>query len=150
MKLYLIQHGKALPKEANPDRPLSSAGITETRKTAETLGARDIAVDLIWHSPKKRAVQTAEIIAESIKCENVQERNDIKPLDPVENISFEITNAGKNIMIVGHLPFLQKLAGRLLTGSKENDLIIFKNSGVAALIYEEKWRIDWLLSPDLI
>ncbi len=35
MKLYLVQHGKALSKEADPQRPLSEEGIREVKKMAE-------------------------------------------------------------------------------------------------------------------
>ena len=36
MELYLIQHGQAMTKEQNPDRPLSEEGRAAVRRTAET------------------------------------------------------------------------------------------------------------------
>jgi phosphohistidine phosphatase len=148
MKLYLIQHGLALAKEEDPERPLSPQGKDETQRTGEHLKSRSIKVDAIWHSTKLRAVQTAEIIDKAIACGNLQAREDMNPLDTVKKFPGEILASNKDIMIIGHLPFLQKLADRLLTDSEESKIIAFKNSGVVSLEYDEKWTIDWLLSPE--
>jgi len=148
MKLYLIQHGLALAKEEDPERPLSTQGKAQTQRTAEYMKSRSIKVDTIWHSTKLRAVQTAEIIAGALACGKIQARDDMNPLDTVEKLPGEILASNKDIMIIGHLPFLQKLANRLLTGSEESKIIAFKNSGVVSLDYDEKWKIDWLVSPE--
>ncbi|MDH4217893.1 MAG: phosphohistidine phosphatase SixA [Candidatus Aminicenantes bacterium] len=148
MKLYLIQHGLALAKEEDPERPLSTQGKAQTQRTAEYLKSRSIKVDTIWHSTKLRAVQTAEIIAEVLPCGKIQARDDMNPLDTVEKLPEEILASNKDIMIIGHLPFLQKLADRLLTGSEESKIIAFKNSGVVSLDYGEECQIDWLVSPE--
>ena len=148
MKLYLIQHGLALSKEEDPERPLSALGKAQTQRTAEYMKSRSIKVDAIWHSTKLRAVQTAEIIAEALANEEIQARDDMNPLDTVEKFPGEILASNKDIMIIGHLPFLQKLASRLLIGSEESKIILFKNSGVVSLDYEEKWKIDWLVRPE--
>lgn len=148
MKLYLIQHGLALSKEEDPERSLSAQGKAQTQRTAEYMKSRSINVDAIWHSTKLRAVQTAEIIAEALACGEIQARDDMNPLDTVEKLPEEILASNKDIIIIGHLPFLQKLATRLLTGSEESEIIAFKNSGVVSLNYDEKWKIDWLVRPE--
>lgn len=148
MKLYLIQHGLALAKEEDPERPLSTHGKAQTQRTAEYMKSRSIKVETIWHSTKLRAVQTAEIIAEALACGKIQARDDMNPLDAVDKLPGEILASNKDIMIIGHLPFLQKLADRLLIGSEESGIIAFKNSGVVSLDYDEKWKIDWLVSPE--
>ena len=53
-------------------------------------------------------------------------------------------------MLIGHLPFLQRLASLLLTGSDSLELISFTYSAVVCLEYTEKWEIAWFLTPDLI
>jgi phosphohistidine phosphatase len=148
MKIYLIQHGLALPREKNPDRPLSTQGEAQVQRTAEYLKSRSIMADMIWHSKKIRSVQTADIIAEAIGCKKIKARDDMNPKDPVKKFSEEISASKMDIIIVGHLPFLQKLAGRLLTGLEKSDIIVFKNSGVLALDYDEEWKIDWLVTPE--
>jgi phosphohistidine phosphatase len=148
MKIYLIQHGVALPREKNPDRPLSTQGEAQVQRTGEYLRSRGITADMILHSKKIRAAQTAEIIAEALGCKQIKARDDMNPKDPVKKFSEEISASKMDIVIVGHLPFLQKLGSRLLTGVEKNDFISFKNSGVLALDYDEKWKIDWLVPPE--
>jgi len=147
MRLYLIQHGIAVPEEQGPQKPLSQEGRDDTQKTAEFLKARDIKVDRIWHSKKTRSVQTAQMISESIACSEIEERDDINPKDPVDKLQEGIQALNADLMIVGHLPFLQKLASLLLTGSDRNELISFKNSGVICLEYQENWKLAWFAPP---
>ncbi len=150
MRLYLIQHGLSLPEEKDPEKPLSPEGKEQTQKIAEFLKTKSLKVDSIWHSPKSRAIQTAEIISNSIFCSEIRERNDLNPLDPVEKFPDEIKSLNKNLMIVGHLPFFQKLASLLLSGSETNQFISFKNSGVVCLESTNIWKIVWMITPELI
>jgi len=150
MKLYLIQHGMALSEEKDPAKPLSPEGKEETQRTAEFLKTKSIKVDAVWHSPKLRAIQTAQIVADSIFCSEIKERDDLNPLDSVENFPQEIKSSNKNLMFIGHLPFLQKLASLLLSGSETNQLISFKNSGVVCLEYTDDWKLAWIVTPVLL
>ncbi len=150
MKLYLIQHGIALPEEKDPEKSLSPEGKEETQRTAEFLKTKNIKVDAVWHSPKLRAIQTAQIISNSIFCSEIKERNDLNPLDSVEIFPEEIKFLDKNLMIVGHLPFLQKLPSLLLSGSETNQFISFKNSGILCLEYTDTWKIAWMVTPALL
>jgi hypothetical protein len=42
MRFYLTQHGLALPKDVNPDRPRSSQGRDEVRRLTDVLGNADM------------------------------------------------------------------------------------------------------------
>jgi len=150
MKLYLIQHGQAFPEERDPQRPLSTEGEAETKKMANFLRSKNIKLNCLWHSPKVRALQTAEIVSKSISSSEIRQRNDLNPLDPVDRLPQEIRSFNKDLMIVGHLPHLEKLASLLLSGSENCELIAFKNSGVVCLEYSDKWQICWMIIPDLI
>jgi phosphohistidine phosphatase len=44
MALFLVQHGKSLPKEEDPDRGLSKVGMEETRTVAELAADQNIQV----------------------------------------------------------------------------------------------------------
>jgi phosphohistidine phosphatase len=149
MNLYLIQHGLSLPEEQDPKRPLSPEGEEQTQKIAEFLKARKIKVDCIWHSSKLRAIQTAQIISESLPCPEIHERNDLNPLDSVSKFPEEIKSLNKNLMIVGHLPFLEKLAALLLTGTEGYKIIAFKNSGIVCLECTDAWKLAWIVAPEL-
>ncbi len=150
MKAYLVQHGLSMPEEMDPERALSPEGNKQSRNMAEFLGEKNIRVDSIWHSPKKRAVQTAHIMAEILGYPETQERTDLNPLDPVGNLPGEIKSLNLDLMIVGHLPFLQKLASLLLSGVEENLFISFRNSGVICLEYTDAWKLLWTVVPELL
>jgi len=150
MKLYLIQHGIALPEEKDPAKPLSPEGKEETQRIAEFLKTKSIKTDVVWHSPKLRAIQTAQIVANFISCSEIKERNDLNPLDSVESCPEEIESLNKDLMIVGHMPFLQKLASLLLSGSETNQFVSFKNSGVVCLEYNGNWKLAWMVTPVLL
>jgi len=150
MKLYLVQHGLALPEEKDPKRPLSLEGRNETEKMANFLKLKNIHIACLWHSAKTRALETAEIILKAISCPQIRQRNDLNPLDPVEKLPQQILSLDKDLMIVGHLPHLEKLASLLLAGSESSEIISFKNSGVVCLEYSERWRLSWMIISDII
>jgi len=150
MKVYLVQHGLSMPEEMDPEKALSPGGNKQSRNMAEFLKEKDVRVDSIWHSPKKRAVQTAHIVAGILACPETQERNDLNPLDPVGNLPGEIKSLNKELMIVGHLPFLQKLASLLLSGVEDNQFISIRNSGVICLEYTDSWKLLWTVVPELL
>jgi phosphohistidine phosphatase len=62
MALYIVQHGKSLSKEADPEQGLSDEGIAGVMRIAEVAEGYRVRVGSIRHSPKVRAVQTAEIL----------------------------------------------------------------------------------------
>ena len=150
MKLYLVQHGLSLSGEVDPEKSLSPEGEAESRNIAAFLKEKGIRVDLFWHSPKKRAVQTAQILAETISCPETQERKDLNPLDPVGNFPAEIKALEKDLMIVGHLPFMQKLASLLLSGDENKELVSVRNSGVICLEHTDSWKVLWTVIPELL
>jgi phosphohistidine phosphatase len=150
MRLYLVRHGKAQPKEKDPNKSLSTQGRSVTRKTGLFLKEKQFIVEAVWHSPKKRAVETAEIIVQNLSCDQIEERDDLNPNDPAGKFPKEIEKLNKELMVVGHLPFLQKLLSLLLTGKQNLDLVEFINSGVVCLEFKENWKILWCVEPKLM
>ncbi|MCK4319433.1 phosphohistidine phosphatase SixA [Candidatus Micrarchaeota archaeon] len=143
MRVYLVQHGKAVPKEENPEKPLSKEGKKETQKIAEFL-KKKISISKIYSSKKPRAVQTAEIFAQTFSAEK-EEVDFLNPLDyPLNAVKiFE-----EDVMIVGHLPFLAKLCSLLLKA--KNEPVNFENSGVVCLLKEENWKLDFIIKEKMI
>ncbi|MCD6094260.1 MAG: phosphohistidine phosphatase SixA [Candidatus Omnitrophica bacterium] len=149
MRLYLVQHGEALSKETAPERPLSEKGKTDVFKIANFLKGK-VKIHCIWHSKKLRAIQTAQIFKEVGIGEDLVEREDLNPLDPVEKLPPEIIKSNLDLMLVGHLPFLASLASLLLSGNEDLNLIKFYPGGVVSLEKEENWRLLWIVIPHLI
>jgi len=149
MKLYLIQHGISLPAEEDPLKGLSERGKENTLKIVARLKEIHIRVDYLWHSKKLRSAQTAQILLNSLPPAELIERSDINPNDPVDKIEKEILNLNMGLMIVGHLPFLQKLLSKLITGTETYQLVKFVNSAVIALDYQKSWQISWIITPEI-
>ena len=153
MHLYLVQHGKAKSKDEDPERHLSESGLQETQSIAEFAKPLGLHVEAVWHSDKPRSVQTAEILASAIKIEaGLVQHNGLTPNDPVKPVTEEIKEAQRDLMIVGHLPFLSKLASRLLIGDEERELVVFQNSGIVCLETDSgsEWRLVWMVTPGLV
>ena len=62
MRLYLVQHGDAVAKDVDPDRPLSDQGRADIQRLAEWLANQHVQVAQILHSGKRRAIETAELL----------------------------------------------------------------------------------------
>jgi phosphohistidine phosphatase len=152
MPIYLVQHGKSLPKEKDPKQSLSEEGIADTERIASVASGYHVHVTRIIHSGKTRAEQTAKIIASSLQpTEGVHEEQGLNPMDDVVPIAETLDGKDKH-MFVGHMPFMSKLASFLITGSIESPVFRFQNSGILCLDYEKKsdsWSIKWALMPDI-
>ncbi|MFV1997814.1 MAG: phosphohistidine phosphatase SixA [Acidiferrobacterales bacterium] len=153
MKLYLAQHGDATSKEENPDRPLSRKGAIDTENIARFLGRTNITVASVAHSGKLRAEQTAEILIEQLIPGIAPAINhNINPLDLPAVVAEEIEQWLDDVLLVGHLPHLAKLATLLLTSHEQPAIITFTPGTVACLERNEDghWSLKWLLSPELM
>jgi phosphohistidine phosphatase len=153
MKLYLVQHAKAVSTEVNLARPLSEEGRKEMQKIAEFIKPLNLCVDYLWHSDKKRAAETAELLAKVVKVNKSHTgRSGLGPNDDVMTLKEELTSGRQDIMIVGHMPFLGKLSSLLLAGSESAGTVVFKNAGILCLSRsdENHWQIDWMVIPELL
>jgi phosphohistidine phosphatase len=152
MSLFLVQHGKSLPKAEDPQKGLSDKGIAETKRLADVARGYGIQVAGIIHSGKTRARQTAEIFASVLNPKyGIEEKSGLNPLDDVIEYAKTVDTA-KDHMLVGHLPFMEKMAAYLITGATEYPVIKFQNSGIVRLDKDpgsERWVIKWALMPDI-
>ena len=153
MKLYLVQHAKAASKQADPQRPLTEEGRRDIQKVASFIRPLGLGLDYLWHSGKKRAAETAEILAEALEIKKTKTARDgLGPNDDVAALKNELAPLQQDVMIVGHLPFLSKLASLLLAGSESAGTVAFKQGGIACLSRSDQnqWQIDWMVIPELL
>jgi phosphohistidine phosphatase len=150
MALYLVQHGHSLSKEVDFERGLSQQGFSEVQLIADMAKDHDISVSQIVHSGKKRASQSAHIFADVLQPQGGLARVDgLNPLDDVTTIA-DTLDVSKNSMLVGHVPFLEKLVSYLITGSTENRIVQFQNGGMVCLDQDAEGEarfIKWTLFP---
>ena len=152
MALYLVQHGRSLPKDVDPDQGLSDEGAAETKRIADVARGYNVSVSLIKQSGKTRARQTAEIFSSALNpAGGVEEAAGLKPLDDVSAFADTI-DAGADTMLVGHLPFMERMASYLVTGSANAPIFKFQNSGIVCLDKDPEsgsWVIVWTLMPNI-
>ena len=73
------------------------------------------------------------------------------PTDPVEPFCQELATNGEDVILVGHLPFLGRLASRLVTGAEDQPVVSFRNSGVVCLTEDAgQWTMLWALTPEVL
>lgn len=150
MKVYLVQHAEAMSEEQNPERPLTDLGRQQARATATVAARMGIEVEQIRHSGKTRAMETAEIMGEALSPEEgVVEASGLGPVDDVEPVAQELDAGSRPVMLVGHLPFMERIAGYLLTGDADEPVIDFTNAGIVCLAKEDdRWQVTWIVTPE--
>ena len=154
MNLYLVRHGQPKAKEEDSQRPLSGLGRADIQKVAAFLGERGtVQVSRILHSGKLRARQTAEALAECLKATgSVSETNGLAPLDDPTVWAGRLAEFDEDLILVGHLPHMGKLAALLLTDNAEQPVIRFQMGGVVCLERDEedRWSLRWMVVPELL
>ena len=151
MALYLVQHGKNNPKDVDPEQHLSAEGREEVSRIAKTAQEHSLSLKRIDHSPKERAKETAEIFASFLNPEQgVSQREGLKALDDVQALARSLGRDDEDVMLVGHLPFMEKLVAYLVAGREDPPVLKFQNGGIVCLRKEEEggnWVVDWTLLP---
>ena len=152
MDLYLVRHAEAADKAVDPARNLTERGRRDAAALARALQPLRIRVRAIWHSGKPRAFQTAEAFAAVVECsgEGLVAHAGLKPFDGVKKLARALEQIDESIMIVGHEPFLGRLAARVITGHGSWPLLSLDKPSIACLRRDAAgdWRVAWLLSRE--
>ena len=151
MKILLAQHGDAVPKEVDEDRPLSDKGRADVERVGATLRQGQVSVSRIIHSGKTRAEQTSDILASGLKYKGpIEVVQGLNPNDPVEK--WGTTDWTDNTLVVGHLPFMGRLVSHLVAGNDATDVVEFRPGSVVCLQKHEasNWNMCWMLRPEIL
>ncbi len=151
VQLYLVQHGEAAPKAVDPDRPLTERGRSDARDVAAFASHLGLEVARIRHSGKTRAAQTAALFDEALApADGVEAAANLAPNDAVAPVAEALGRASESIMLVGHLPFLERLAGVLVCDDPECAPVRFRNAAMVCLAREaQAWQVAWILTPEM-
>ncbi|MBF0557284.1 MAG: phosphohistidine phosphatase SixA [Nitrospirae bacterium] len=153
MFICLVQHAKATSEEADPTRPLCEKGRADITKMASYASGLNIGINEIFHSPKLRAKQTAQVLADYLKpAKGLTETGGLKPNDDPAVWAERLKMMADNIMLVGHLPQLGKLASLLLCGDADKNLVAFEMAGIVCLKRDENmaWALRWMITPEMV
>lgn len=150
MKLYLARHGEYVTVDMRDI--LNDAGINAVNNLATFLKPLKLSVSHIFHSGKLRADQTAGLLSSAFQCElPPQARSGLNPEDDVTLFGIEMASSETDTLAVGHLPFMGRLVGYLVTGDANKEIVDFQTATMVCLeqVMQDKWVIRWVLSKDL-
>ena len=152
MDFYLVRHGEAVSETLDPQRPLTRVGREEVERVAGLAASRKIGVSAIFHSGILRAKQTAEIFAEFLApAVLVQQITGLLPQDDPTIAKAELELAERSVMLVGHLPHMNRLAALLVNGDTDRQIIEFSPATMVCCSRNGvHWKIAWTLAPQPI
>jgi phosphohistidine phosphatase len=162
MKLYILRHGDAVEagdaRVKDSERPLTAKGIQRTEQLAEALKQMEVSFDAVLSSPLVRARETAEIVARGLKFGGKVDLTDALTLSgSMENLVRQLTMlrpSPKNVLLVGHEPYLSGFISLLCTGGPGLGLEM-KKGALCRLEVESPScgkcaTLEWLLPPRVV
>ncbi|GAB4541006.1 MAG: phosphohistidine phosphatase SixA [Thermodesulfovibrionia bacterium] len=153
MLLYIIQHAEAKREEEDPRRGLTDRGFDDIERVAVFAEKAGIRVGRIFHSGKMRALQTAEVLAHHLRPEDgVSQAEGLSPMDDPFIWFKRIMDMDEDVMLVGHLPHLARLADLLLYGDTDKGIIDFRMGCMLCLkrFDDGHWAVEWMVIPEVI
>jgi phosphohistidine phosphatase len=146
--LYLVHHGDAVGPDVDARRPLSPAGVAGVERIAAQAAAKGARPQVVWHSGKLRAKQTAEAVWRACNAlAQFSASRDLQPDDPPHWFRDRLRGESRDIAIAGHFPHLPRLLALLVSGGEAGT--DFPPHGVVALethddgeTWHEVWRIE--------
>jgi phosphohistidine phosphatase len=163
-EIYLMRHGIAADREPggssdDAKRPLTLEGKLKLRSIAKGLKRMEAEWDWIVTSPLKRAVETADVVAEELGT--AAPRDLCEALVPGDGsaqkvIAFLAQHPERSrVLMVGHEPSLSELASELI-GANRSAHLGFKKGGCCLITYGElpttksPGLLAWWLTPKLL
>ena len=147
MFVYLAHHGHAVNPDVDSQRPLSRKGRDQVETLSSQAAGRDVHPDVIWHSGKLRARQTADAYWRA--CNPLAEFSAtrwMQPDDPLR-LADVLQVDTRDVMLVGHMPHLDRLLRRLVgPDPHEVQATAFPLNGMVAVErtetgWVERWRV---------
>ena len=152
MYLYLVQHAEAKKAEEDTLRVLTCEGTQDIKKVASYIVKLNLKVTNIYHSGKTRALQTAQILHEGVNTSaGISQTDGLSPMDEPGVWAERLGSVKDDIMIVGHLPHLSKLASLLLAEDERKDIVNVRMASIVCLkrFDDGHWAVDWMLTPEI-
>ena len=149
MDFYLVRHGEAASEAQERARPLTQGGRETVEQVARSASAKQIQVAAVFHSGILRAKQTADILASHL-CPpaGAHTMSGLLPDDDPMIARAELEAAQQSIVLVGHLPHINRLAALLASGNADREVVNFTPATMVCFSYEKsQWNIAWVLVP---
>ena len=158
MELHLIRHAKAEAKPVSgldESRALTRAGREQARALAVYLAAHGVKYDILFTSPKLRALETTtplERLARVVKVEPLlTEEPSLGFLAHLRALRPSGEDAHGKLALVGHEPFLTRLAALILFDDiSQAEHLHLRKAGVMALRWPGASSLEWLIVPEML
>ncbi|MGK2859287.1 MAG: phosphohistidine phosphatase SixA [Thermoanaerobaculia bacterium] len=150
MKVYLMRHGEAVAKQGDSEPALTLNGERQADDSARTLAKRGATIDVIYHSHKRRARETARIVASKLSPpRGTETREGLGPNEDFFSLAQDIEELETPALFISHLPLLDQLAGLLVEGNAGAIPVGFSTGEVACLERSApgEWRVAWKHRP---
>ena len=122
--LWLLRHAEAADGRPDEARPLTKRGIRDARRTGLALARLGVHLDVCLSSPKRRALETAELVCEPLGVKVIAE-----PALAGSRYEPEHLAAGlDDVLLVGHNPAISSVL-RDLTGAH----VRMRKAGIAGV-----------------
>ncbi len=157
--LYILRHAIAESREtwapkSERERPLTRKGEKEMVRVAKGMKKLELSFDLILCSPFVRAKRTAEIVVDVFDIEERLKLSDtLTPQsDPKKfpGLMRRLFGSSREVLLVGHEPFLSELISLLICGDTRLHLKL-KKAGLCKLTLNSAapngGALQWLLTP---
>jgi phosphohistidine phosphatase len=153
--LHLLRHADAGDPSAwrgdDAARPLSPKGVRQAKRLGRHLAAIGFDTDAIVSSPKRRARETADIVAAALDAEvRVDER--LAGRFGVDDLAALLHDAGgpQRPLLVGHDPDFSDVVSSLVGGS-----VSMRKGALARVDLDRdpapgRGQLCWLLPPELL
>lgn len=133
--IWLLRHAEAADGQPDEQRPLTERGIAQAEAAGRALAYLGEQIEVCLSSPRRRALQTAELV-----CEPLGVQVTVEPALGGEPIDVRTITAGlDSVLLVGHDPSLSLLLHDL-TGAQSR----MKKGGLAGI---SKGELLMLLRP---
>lgn len=143
MELLVIRHAIAVERipgasdEEDAARPLTGRGRRRFEKVVRGLERIDLWCDAVLYSPRRRAAETAELLAPIVRgsIADVSRATPHLAGPPRAELLSEIAaDAAERTALVGHEPWLSELVALLVSGTTQvADALPLRKGGVAWL-----------------
>jgi phosphohistidine phosphatase len=148
MKLYFLRHGIAQDlAPSDYERKLTPEGVAKLEKSAQVIERLGLEIDYIFTSPRVRAVETAQIVANQLG-QSISVRDELNFQFSPQNLP-ELLHGiapSANVLLVGHEPTFSHVI-ESLTGAR----IDMKKGGLARIDIIRTSPLSgmlvWLIAP---
>lgn len=162
MELYLIRHGIAIDHfhpsvHSDEERYLTDDGKKELKHIAASLHKMKIVPDAILASPLVRTVQTAQVVAKVLSCEDrVKQAPSLAPGGLIGDIYKDIARLGhvEKVFLIGHEPGMERMAKQFLWAGEEVNMPFKKASVCRIDVFDvpptSPGVLKWFATPKLL